>query len=120
MRRLLVLVVALLLVPAAAARTSARVPVGIVAAETSNQVIAVSLGPHGGRVLKHVHVSTRSWSPHRWRSGGRSRPATGTVTLLSWHSLRPVKLFHGFRDPEVARIAPAAATRTSPTGEREI
>ena len=33
-------------------------------------------------------------------------PATGTVTLLGWHSLRPVKVFHGFRDPEVARIAP--------------
>jgi len=28
------------------------------------------------------------------------------VTLLAWHSLRPVKVFRGFRDPEVARIAP--------------
>jgi DNA-binding beta-propeller fold protein YncE len=28
------------------------------------------------------------------------------VTLLAWHSLRPIKVFHGFRDPQVARIAP--------------
>jgi DNA-binding beta-propeller fold protein YncE len=28
------------------------------------------------------------------------------VTLLGWHSLRPVKVLHGFRDPEVARVAP--------------
>jgi YVTN family beta-propeller protein len=33
-------------------------------------------------------------------------PAAGTVTLLAWHSLRPIKVFHGFRDPQVARIAP--------------
>jgi YVTN family beta-propeller protein len=30
----------------------------------------------------------------------------GTVTLLGWHSLRPIKVFRGFSDPQVARIAP--------------
>jgi YVTN family beta-propeller protein len=28
------------------------------------------------------------------------------VTLLAWHSLRPIRVFHGFRTPEVATIAP--------------
>ncbi len=107
MRRLLVLVVALLLVPAAAARTSARAPVGIVAAETSNQVIAVSLGPHGGRVLKRVHIVDPLMvaAPLHGPAVVLS-PATGSVTLLAWHSLRPIKVFQGFRDPEVARVAP--------------
>ena len=107
MRRLLVLAIALLLVPAASARTPAHAPVAIVAAESSNQVIAVSLGLHGGHVLKRVHlvdplmVAAPLHGPAVVLS-----PTTGSVTLLAWHSLRPVKVFHGFRDPEVARIAP--------------
>jgi DNA-binding beta-propeller fold protein YncE len=107
MRRLLVLAVALLLVPAASAGTSATRPVGIVVAETANQVVAVSLGPHGGQVLKRVSVVDPLMvaAPLHGPAVVLS-PATGTVTLLAWHSLRPVKVFHGFRDPEVARIAP--------------
>jgi len=107
MRRLLALAIALLVAPAASARTSASPPVALVAAETSNQVIAVSLGPHGGHVLKRVHlvdplmVAAPLHGPAVVLS-----PATGSVTLLAWHSLRPVKVFHGFRDPEVARVSP--------------
>jgi DNA-binding beta-propeller fold protein YncE len=107
MRRILVLAVALVLVPAASAGTAANRPVAIVAAETSNQVIAVSLGPHGGRVMKRVHVTDPLMvaAPLHGPAVVLS-PATGSVTLLAWHSLRPVKVFHGFRDPEVARVAP--------------
>jgi hypothetical protein len=107
MRRLLVLAVALVLVPVASAHPAANRPVAIVAAETSNQVIAVSLGLHGGRVLKRVHVSDPLMvaAPLHGPAVVLS-PATGSVTLLAWHSLRPVKVFHGFRDPEVARVAP--------------
>jgi DNA-binding beta-propeller fold protein YncE len=107
MHRLLVLAAALLLVPAASARTPASTPVAIVAAETLNQVIAVSLRPHGGQVLKRVHIVDPLMvaAPLRGSAVVLS-PATGTVTLLAWHSLRPVKVFHGFRDPQVARIAP--------------
>jgi hypothetical protein len=107
MRRLLPFALALVLVPAATARGLATRPVAIVAAETSNQVIAVSLGPHGGRVLKRVRVvdplmvATPLHGPAVVLS-----PAAGTVTLLAWHTLRPLEAFHGFRDPEVARIAP--------------
>ena len=107
MRRLLVLVVALLLVPAASAEPSSGRPVAIVAAETANQVIAVSLGPHDGRVLKRVHVVDPLMvaAPLHGPAVVLS-PATGTVTLLAWHSLRTLKVLHGFRDPEVARVAP--------------
>lgn len=107
MRTLLLLATAFLLVPAASAQTAANRPVALVAAETSDQVIAVSLGPRGGHVLKRVHVvdplmvATPLHGPAVVLS-----PATGSVTLLAWHSLRPVKVFHGFQDPEVARVAP--------------
>lgn len=107
MGRLLVLAVALLLVPAASAGNSGETPVALVAAETSNQVIALSLGPHGGHVLRRVYAVDPLMvaAPLRGPAVVLS-PAAGTVTLLAWHSLRPIKVFHGFRDPEVARIAP--------------
>ena len=47
MRRFFVLAITLLFVPAASAGPSANRPVAIVAAETANEVLAVSLGPHG-------------------------------------------------------------------------
>jgi hypothetical protein len=106
-RKLALLAVALLVVPAASASPSAERPVALVAAETANEVLAVSLGPHGGKVLRLVHlvdplmVAAPLYGPAVVLS-----PATGTVTLLAWHSLRPIKVFHGFRDPQVARIAP--------------
>jgi len=106
-RRLLILAIALVLLPSASARSSANRPVALVAAETSNQVIAVSLGPQGGHVLRRVQlvdplmVAAPLHGPAVVLS-----PATGTVTLLAWHSLRPVKVLRGFRDPQVARIAP--------------
>jgi DNA-binding beta-propeller fold protein YncE len=107
MRPLFGLAVALLLVPAGSAGASANRPVAIVAAETSNQVIAVSLGPHGGHVLKRVYVvdPLMVTAPLHGPAVVLS-PAAGTVTLLAWHSLRSIRVFHGFRDPEVARIAP--------------
>ena len=86
MRRLLVLAVALLLVPAASARPSDNRPVALVAAETANEVLAVSLGPHGGHVLKRVHVVDPLMvaAPLHGPAVVLS-PATGSVTLLAWH-----------------------------------
>jgi WD40 repeat protein len=107
MRRILCVAgVALLLSGTSAAGQSGR-PVALVAAETSNEVIALSLGPHGGRVLDRVHVVDPLMvaSPLHGPAVVLS-PAMGTVTLLAWHSLRPIRVFHGFRDPQVARIAP--------------
>jgi DNA-binding beta-propeller fold protein YncE len=107
MRRLTVLAIALLLVPAAAARTAASRPVAIVVAETANEVYAVSMGPHGGHVLERVRVVDPLMvaAPLHGPAVVLS-PASGTVTLLGPRSLRTVKVFHGFREPEVARIAP--------------
>ena len=124
MRKLALLAVALLAVPAASADSSADRPVALVAAETANEVLAVSLGPHGGRILKRVRivdplmVAAPLLGPAVVLS-----PAGGTVTLLAWHSLRPVKVFHGFRDPQVARIAPGdrfAYVADGGTGELSV
>lgn len=106
MRRLLVLSAVLLLVPAASARTSANRPVAIVAAETANEVLAVSLGPHGGHVLRRVHLADPLMVAAPLHGSAVVVNPHGTVTLLGWHSLRPVKVLHGFSDPQVARIAP--------------
>ena len=106
MRRLLVLATALLLVPAASARPSANRPVAIVAAETANEVLAVSLGPHGGHVLKRVRLEDPLMVAAPLHGPAVVLNPHGTVTLLGWHSLRPLKVFHGFSNPQVARIAP--------------
>jgi DNA-binding beta-propeller fold protein YncE len=106
MRRLLVLSTALLLVPAASARTSANRPVAIVAAETANAILAVSLGPHGGHVLKRVQLADPLMVAAPLHGPAVVVNPHGTVTLLGWHSLRALRVFHGFSDPQVARIAP--------------
>src|SRR3954454_6258709 len=106
MRRLLVLATVLLLVPAATAGSTANRPVAIVAAETANEVLAVSLGPDGGHVLKRVRVADPLMVAAPLHGPAVVLNPHGTVTLLGWHSLRPSKVFHGFSDPQVARIAP--------------
>ncbi len=106
MGRLLVLAVVLLLVPAASAHPSENRPVALVAAETANEVLAVSLGPHGGHVLKRVRLADPLMIAAPLHGPAVVLDPHGTVTLLGWHSLRTLKVFHGFSDPQVARIAP--------------
>jgi len=106
MRGLLVLATALMLFPAASAHTSANRPVALVAAETANEVLAVSLGPHGGRILKRVHLADPLMVAAPLHGPAVVLDPHGTVTLLGWHSLRPIRVFRGFSDPQVARIAP--------------
>ena len=108
MRRILafLVVVAALLVPSSVAGTPAGRPVALVVAELSNEVFAVSLGPHGGHVLRRVHLDDPLMV-----AAGLHGPAVvvdphGTVTLLAWHSLRPIRVFLGFSVPEVAAISP--------------
>jgi hypothetical protein len=108
MRRLFALSAAagaLLLASPVAATPGGR-PVALVTAETSNEVLAVSLGPHGGRVLRRVHLADPLMI-----AAGPSGPAvvvnpSGAVTLLAWHTLRPIKAFRSFRSPKVAAVAP--------------
>jgi DNA-binding beta-propeller fold protein YncE len=108
MRRILAfpVVFAALLWPSSVSATSGGRPVALVVAELSNEVFAVSLGPHGGRVLERVHLDDPLMV-----AAGLHGPAVvvdphGTVTLLAWHSLRPIKVFRGFDEPEVAAISP--------------
>jgi DNA-binding beta-propeller fold protein YncE len=98
---------ALLLVPAASAGgVSANQPVALLTAETSNQVVAVSLAPHGGRVLRRVHLVDPLMIAAPLHGPAVVVSTTATVTLLAWHSLRPIRVFHSFRSPKVAAIAP--------------
>ena len=99
-------VVAALLLPSSTAATSGGRAVALVVAELSNEVFAVSLGPHGGHVLKRVHLADPLMVATALHGPAVVVNPHGTVTLLAWHSLRPIKVFHGFRVPEVAAISP--------------
>lgn len=95
-----------LFLPPQVGATSGGRPVALVTAETANEVVAVSLGPHGGRILSRVHVAGALMIAAPPRGPAVVVSTTGTVTLLAWHTLRPVKVFHAFRAPKVAAIAP--------------
>jgi DNA-binding beta-propeller fold protein YncE len=106
MRRVLVLLTTLLLGPSASAGASAIRPVALVCAEASNEVFAVSLGPDGGRVLKRIRLDDPLMVAAALHGPAVVVDPHGTVTLLGWHSLRSIKVLHGFVRPEVAAIAP--------------
>ena len=108
MRRIVVLslVAAAVFVPSRAAAGPSGRPVALVVAELSNEVLAVSLGPHGGHVLKRVHLDDPLMVAAALVGPAVVVDPHGTVTLLAWHSLRPIKTFHGFRRPEVATVSP--------------
>ncbi|HZT84994.1 MAG TPA: hypothetical protein VE984_06180 [Gaiellaceae bacterium] len=108
MRKLLALlcVAVALAVPSSVGATSAGRPVALVTAETANEVVAVSLGPHGGRVLRRVRLPGALMIAAPLRGPAVVVSTTGTVTLLAWHSLRPVEVFHAFRSPRVTAVAP--------------
>lgn len=108
MRRIvaLSLVAAALFVPSRVAAGPNGRPVALVVAELSNKVFAVSLGPHGGHVLKTVQLDDPLMVATALVGPAVVVDPHGTVTLLAWHSLRPLKVFRGFRVPEVAAISP--------------
>ena len=109
MRRILVLptaAAALLLLPSSVAARSGGRPVALVVAEASNEVFAVSLGPHGGRVLERVRLDDPLMVAASLHGPAVVVDPHGTVTLLGRHSLRPTTVLRGFRQPEVAAIAP--------------
>jgi YVTN family beta-propeller protein len=108
MRTILVLVVAAaaLVFPSSVAATSGGRPVALVVAEASNELFAVSLGPHGGQVLKSVRLDDPLMVAAPLHGPAVVVDPHGAVTLLAWHSLRPVGILRGFRRPEVAAIAP--------------
>jgi DNA-binding beta-propeller fold protein YncE len=110
MRKLLALTIVLaglLLLSAATEATPGGRPVALVTAETSNEVLAVSLGSHGSRVLRRVHLMDPLMIAAPLHGPAIVVNASGTVTLLAWHTLRPIAVFHSFRSPKVAAIAPS-------------
>jgi YVTN family beta-propeller protein len=100
------LVVVALLFPSSVAAQSAGRPVALVTAETSNEVIVVSLGPGGGHVLRRVHLVDPLMIAATPHGPALVVNPSGTVTLLAWHTLRPIKVFRSFRTPKVAAVAP--------------
>lgn len=100
------LVVVALLLPSSVAAQSAGRPVVLVTAETSNEVIAVSLAPGGGHVLRRVHLVDPLMIAAPPHGPALVVNPSGTVTLLAWHTLRPIKVFRSFRTPKVAAVAP--------------
>jgi hypothetical protein len=100
------LVVAALLLPSSASAQLAGRPVALVTAETSNEVIAVSLGPEGGHILRRVRLVDPLMIAAPPHGPAVVLNPSGTVTLLAWHTLRPIKVFRSFRTPKVAAVAP--------------
>jgi DNA-binding beta-propeller fold protein YncE len=95
-----------LLLPSSVAATSGGRSVALVTAETANEVLAVSLGKYGGHVIRRVHLVDPLMIAAPLHGPAVVVSPRGTVTLLAWHSLRPIKVFHAFRTPQVAAIAP--------------
>jgi DNA-binding beta-propeller fold protein YncE len=108
MRRLLALpiVAGALLLPSSVAATPSGRPVALVTAETADEVLAVSLGKYGGHIIRRVHLVDPLMIAAPLHGPAVVVSPRDTVTLLGWHSLRPIKVFHAFRTPEVAAIAP--------------
>lgn len=96
---------ALLAAPSVSATSGGR-PVALVTAETTNTVFAVSLGPHGGHVLRRVHLDDPLMVAAAPLGPAVVVNPSGIVTLLAWHTLRPIKVFHSFRSPKVAAVTP--------------
>jgi hypothetical protein len=96
----------LLVTGSAAGHRLGGTPVALVTAESENELLAVSLP--GGEVLKRVRVAPDPETVASQASGPVVvvSPASGTVTLLAWRSLRPVAVLRGFRSPQLAAITP--------------
>jgi hypothetical protein len=108
MRRILAfsVVTTALFLPSSVCATSGSRPVALVVAELSNEVFAVSLGSHGGHVLRRVHLDDPLMVATALHGPAVIVNPHGTVTLLAWRSLRAIRVFHGFRVPEVAAVSP--------------
>jgi DNA-binding beta-propeller fold protein YncE len=103
---MLAVVAFVLFLPPQVGATSGGRPVALVTAETANEIVAVSLGPHGGRILRRVPLAGALMIAASQRGPAVVVSTTGAVTLLAWHTLRSVKVFHAFRSPKVAAVAP--------------
>lgn len=110
MRRLSLLVVAasvaVFATPWAGAGASSGRPVALVTAETANEVLAVSLGVQGGKIVRRVHLHDPVTIAAAECGPGIAVSPSGTVTLLARGTLRPLRVIHSFRSPQLAAVVP--------------
>jgi DNA-binding beta-propeller fold protein YncE len=104
MKRLLLLL-ALLAVPASHAARMGGQPVALVTAETQNALIAVELP--SGRILKRLPMPA---DPQNVEAGARTAVVVstraGAVTLVDVFALRIRKVIRGFAAPHIAALSP--------------
>jgi DNA-binding beta-propeller fold protein YncE len=98
-------VAAVLLAPASQARiTSGGRPVALVTAETTNELVAVSLPE--GRILRRLHMPA---DPQNVETGARTAVVVSTrgaaVTIVDVGRLRVEKVLRGFGTPHIPLIA---------------
>jgi DNA-binding beta-propeller fold protein YncE len=86
------------------ARPAGGSPVALVTAESSNEVLAVSLP--AGKVLRRVHIVNPQAIAAQPSGPAVVVSPSGTVTLLAYHSLRPLRVFRSLRSPQIAAITP--------------
>jgi DNA-binding beta-propeller fold protein YncE len=98
------LVALLVVAPSGSARRAGGTPVALVTAETSNELVAVSLP--GGKVLRRVHLIDPQTVAATPNGPAVVVSPRGTVTLLAWRSLRVLAVLRGFRSPQIAAITP--------------
>jgi len=89
---------------ASSARPAGGSPVALVTAESSDEVLAVSLPT--GKVLRRVHIVNPQAIAAQPSGPAVVVSPSGTVTLLAYHSLRPLKVFRSLRSPQIAAITP--------------
>jgi WD40 repeat protein len=104
MKRLLLLA-ALLTVPASHAARQGGQPVALVTAETQDQLIAVDLP--SGRVLRRLRLPD---DPENVEAGPRTAVVVstrgGAVTLVDVFALRIRRVIRGFTSPHIAALSP--------------
>ena len=104
MKRLLLLL-AVLAVPASHAARLGGEPVALVTAETQNQLVAVDLP--SGRILKRLPMPA---DPQNVETNATFAvvvsPRAGAVTLVGTRRLRVLKVLRGFSSPHIALIVP--------------
>ncbi len=121
MRRLLpVLAAALALVPTSAAGSGAGRPVALVTAETANELLALSLGPRGGHVLRRLHLPHPQTVAATCAAALVVDPPAGTVTLFAPRTLRPLTVLRSFRSPQLAVFAGSQLAYVTDAGSGDL
>jgi len=120
-RRLLpVLAAAVALAPAASAGSDGGRPVALVTAETANELLELTLGPHGGRVLHRLRLPHPQTVAATCRAALAVDPPAGTVTLLALPTLRPLTVLRSFRSPQLAAFAGAGLAYVTDAGTGDL